>query len=452
MLTRIEIDGFKTFDGFSMDLAPFTVIAGTNASGKSNLFDAIRLLSCVVEQDLRPALGHLRGDPHELFRRTSVGSRRGRFTIKLDVLLPSTVHDPWGAVHELTHTRLCYRVEFTEKADGDLRRLYVTHESVTPIRRQDDDWAEGLTASKEFRDTHLRYRRRSPLLETTADEQGRSIFKLRHDGHQGRSRPANAAEATVLSSINSAEFVHLFALAEELRNVRLLQLDPAALREPSPMHSDDELSVSGANLPTTLARLRSETRDERNPDGVLGDLSSDLGDLVPGLVGIDVREDRAAERFELWLSSADEPEFTARVASDGTLRLLGLLTVLNDPARNEVVCFEEPENGVHPGRIAVLLDYLRNLVTDPAHTEQEPGEPLNQLIVTTHSPVVVANLRPGEGVFFDLAQTSGGGRISDRHTRARPIAQAWQATLDDVQSAVSSGEVEDYLATAQPAL
>ena len=41
MLTRIEIDGFKTFEDFSLALGPLTVIAGTNASGKSNLFDAI---------------------------------------------------------------------------------------------------------------------------------------------------------------------------------------------------------------------------------------------------------------------------------------------------------------------------------------------------------------------------------------------------------------------------
>ncbi len=38
VLTRIEIDGFKTFCGFSLDLQPFNVIAGANASGKSNLF------------------------------------------------------------------------------------------------------------------------------------------------------------------------------------------------------------------------------------------------------------------------------------------------------------------------------------------------------------------------------------------------------------------------------
>ena len=40
MLTRIEIDGFKTFEGFRLDLEPLTAVVGPNASGKFNLFDA----------------------------------------------------------------------------------------------------------------------------------------------------------------------------------------------------------------------------------------------------------------------------------------------------------------------------------------------------------------------------------------------------------------------------
>ena len=34
MITRIEIDGFKSFEGFELALNPFAVILGPNASGK----------------------------------------------------------------------------------------------------------------------------------------------------------------------------------------------------------------------------------------------------------------------------------------------------------------------------------------------------------------------------------------------------------------------------------
>jgi AAA15 family ATPase/GTPase len=49
MLTQIEIDGFKTFKDFKVELAPFQVIVGPNGSGKSNLFDALQLLSRLAE-------------------------------------------------------------------------------------------------------------------------------------------------------------------------------------------------------------------------------------------------------------------------------------------------------------------------------------------------------------------------------------------------------------------
>ena len=56
MLTRLEIDGFKTFENLAIDFLPFTVVLGSNAAGKSNLFDAIRLLSLLATRDVvRPS-------------------------------------------------------------------------------------------------------------------------------------------------------------------------------------------------------------------------------------------------------------------------------------------------------------------------------------------------------------------------------------------------------------
>ena len=45
MLTRFEVSGFKSLRDVAVDFGPFTCIAGPNGVGKSNLFDATRLLS-----------------------------------------------------------------------------------------------------------------------------------------------------------------------------------------------------------------------------------------------------------------------------------------------------------------------------------------------------------------------------------------------------------------------
>lgn len=41
MLTRIEIDGFKSFLDFTLDVPPFLALVGPDASGESNLLDAL---------------------------------------------------------------------------------------------------------------------------------------------------------------------------------------------------------------------------------------------------------------------------------------------------------------------------------------------------------------------------------------------------------------------------
>jgi AAA15 family ATPase/GTPase len=67
MITHIKISGFKSFHSFDMAFTPLTVIAGVNASGKSNLFDALKLLSRLAETDLKTAFSEQRGNADELY-------------------------------------------------------------------------------------------------------------------------------------------------------------------------------------------------------------------------------------------------------------------------------------------------------------------------------------------------------------------------------------------------
>ena len=58
MITQIEIDGFKTFLDFKVELAPFQVLVGANAAGKSNLFDAFHLPSVIKAPSFLTPEGH----------------------------------------------------------------------------------------------------------------------------------------------------------------------------------------------------------------------------------------------------------------------------------------------------------------------------------------------------------------------------------------------------------
>lgn len=453
MLTRIEIDGFKSFADFGMEVPPFVVILGTNASGKSNLFDAIRFLSRLAEVDLRSAVKGLRGEPYELFRRNPDGKPCTSMSFAVEVLLNPEVRDPWGDIVKITHSRVRYEVTIELRRDErGIERLVVTNEWAKPILRKDDKWRPwGATPSAHFDRTFFKYGRKAPWLSTDTPNK-KPIFSIHQETKAGRSRSAEAAESTVLSSITSAEFPHLYALREELRSWRFLQLDPGELRRPSPTTAEDlRLEPDGSNLATFLARIQAETRSETRTKGVLADIAADLSTLIPGVIGLDVEEDERNREYRIDIGLRGGPPFSSRVLSDGTLRILALLAVLHDPQHRGLVCFEEPENGVHPGRLKAMVKRLRELVTDPANEDVYEDEPLTQMVLNSHSPVVLAALEPGEMMFADTVSVVDPHlRSTTRKTRIRPVKPSRQTTLiiDPDLAYVTPFEIDEYLSTA----
>jgi predicted ATPase len=129
------------------------------------------------------------------------------------------------------------------------------------------------------------------------------------------------------------------------------------------------------------------------------------------------------------------------VISDGTLRLLALLTILNDPDRRGTLCFEEPENGVHEGRVPMLVEFLRNA----ANVSTEAGVSSFQILLNTHSPRVMKELRDREIVAADSV-VSVDPVTRDRAARTR-MRTGIQATGDmfDPETHLPRAEVERLL-------
>ncbi|MEE6128586.1 AAA family ATPase, partial [Chryseobacterium arthrosphaerae] len=92
MITNIKINGFKSFHNFEMSFTPFTVIAGTNASGKSNLFDALSLLSKLADSDnIKRSLSEQRGEFIELFTKYDQIHHSNLIEFEVEMLVNKTV-------------------------------------------------------------------------------------------------------------------------------------------------------------------------------------------------------------------------------------------------------------------------------------------------------------------------------------------------------------------------
>ena len=403
MITRIEIDGFKTFDEFALDLRPFTAVVGPNASGKSNLFDAIKFVSRLAQTDIREAMQELRGRPAELFRRTSAGASN-RMAFAFEVLLEPDGVDPFGEPFVLRTQRLRYELEIAMRtgADRRLEGVYVQHEQCLPIRRTED------RASTAWKPGPVKYGGQIKAFMTMRSESGKesAVIEIRQDGPGKRGRPlalaATEASRTGLSTVTTAEFPHLYALRTLLSSVQFLQIDPQASRRATDRLAPRRLLPDASNLATVLAKLMEETRTDKRPKGFLSDVAADLSSLIPSVADLDVRDDPGDSEYSFALRLRDSQSFSSRVISDGTLRLLALVTILNDPRHGGVLCWEEPENGVHEARIPELMQLIRN-AAGAADSQRTPS--YFQILLNTHSPVVMSALKDYEVVASDVIST-----------------------------------------------
>jgi predicted ATPase len=143
--------------------------------------------------------------------------------------------------------------------------------------------------------------------------------------------------------------------------------------------------------------------------------------------GIEVEvSDLGEVELRLKESGVDVP---ARVLSEGTLRMLGLLALTGAKDAPALVGLEEPENGVHPRRIQLIAELLKTR----AHLGQ------TQYIVTTHSPIL-ADLLPNDSLLVvrrekgrtridpfsswgPLARTEAIGRALDERQEQLPVSE-----------------------------
>ena len=123
------------------------------------------------------------------------------------------------------------------------------------------------------------------------------------------------------------------------------------------------------------------------------------------------------------------------------MRVLALLTMLHDPRHRGLVCFEEPENGIHPARLSALIDVLRRMVTRADRAPYDVSESLNQMLLNSHSPVVLSHLADHEFVFADtVTRVDTQVRTRQRKTRMRAVIPKDQGELE-----LSPAERGDYV-------
>ena len=389
MLKRIKIQGYKSLVDLELNLKPLSVLVGPNASGKSNFLDALQLLSRMstchtLEEAFEPPY---RGHPLESFTfgdegiKTLLEKERVSFSIEVDVQLSA-------AVIESVNQRIQKIRETAEKdtqnvdnpvprrslpvREKDLRyRIEIEMLPKLGILRVADEYLAALSADGKPKQN------RKPFLERI-----RNRLHLRMEGQSHPLYYERYLDFSILSrSHYPPHYPHLTAMQQELANWLTFYLEPREqMRLPNPVKAVHDIGPMGEDLAAFLNTLYGLNKKQ------FESVEKSLHTMIPSITGIDVGVNELGE-VELDLREG-EKRISARILSEGTLRILGLLALVSAEEPPALIGFEEPENGIHPRRIQRIARFLetRMLLEDI------------QFIVTTHSSLL-PDLVPPESLY-----------------------------------------------------
>ena len=336
MLSSFTLKDFKSYREATLPLSPLTVLIGANASGKSNLIEALRLLSWIAQGNklgsirykLREDDSPIRGVVGDLFRR-----RKRIFRLSCGTTCPDW--DEYAIGIERT----------------DENELHIADEA--------------LAGSAQ----------RVPLFETVAaDKTTGLVWAAYNNFARGGNKPeipCNDREPVLIQLQSPARFERRHEKSREtildvsgkyqgwLSNILFLDPRPSAMRAYG-FKTDRTLDGNGANLSGVLYNLcRTQTGKERLLEFVEDLPEQDISDIdfveTPrGEVMV-----RLTETF-----GGRDTEYDATVLSDGALRVLAIAAAVLSAPENSVAAIEEIDNGVHPGRAERLLSRLSSIAEE----------------------------------------------------------------------------------------
>jgi predicted ATPase len=387
MLRRIGIQRYKSLANVEVTLQPLSVLFGPNAAGKSNFLDALQLLSRIVaSRTLKEAFEPpYRGKPLESFTfgpsglDSLLGRESASFSIEVDVeLSPSVIAAVNRQIREMRSGKSSDSTSRDDvKPQAFVRETclrYRIEVEILPksgILRVADEHLTALTAKGETTKS------RRPFLEKVKDR-----LHLRMEGQAHPTYYEQYLDHSVLSlPLYPPHYPHLVALRHELTRYFFYYFEPRErMRAPNPVKEVRHIGVMGEELASFLNTLKA--LDPRQFKAV----EKSLRMIIPSVTNIDVDVNSLGE-VDLWLMEGPM-RVPARVVSEGTLRVLGLLALGGASEAPALIGFEEPENGIHPRRLRMIADLLKSRVAT--------GD--TQLIVTTHSPTL-PDILPDDSLF-----------------------------------------------------
>jgi predicted ATPase len=224
-------------------------------------------------------------------------------------------------------------------------------------------------------------------------------------------------------------------LVEAAGSAELVRFDPDRLREPSPLLTRSKLptfvSSRGLGLPAVLLDLRGR------PDDLGARIDQRFKERFPYVKGISLPA-TDDNRVALELVTTDGKTLSTSQLSEGLLYYLAF-EALRHVEDVKLLLVEEPENGLHPARIADVVKVLREI--------SESG---TQVVMATHSPLVINELGADEVTLVTRPSVEEGTKLTPMRATRNFEQRSKVYALGELWLAYADGETEAQLVAEAP--
>ena len=341
MIERIVIRNFESLRKVDLSLGRMNLFIGANATGKSNVLDAFRLLAGIghgftIDEILN---GKLRSATGEVWERIRGGTEHACFDgsdgtgeIAIDV------YGKWDAGFARNWPEGWeYRISFSPNDRGRVTDEYIDTKQ-------------------------LRYRH-GDLPECFYANPSRSVLGMEKEIWRKKETLDDLPEVDIS--------YWLLKLAEVFGSAQRIDLVPKELRAYSQVEWAERMGDHGENFAAVVNLICDE---KHTKDAYL----AWLRELRPTQID-DVGTKAGAVRDWMFILEENGRTFPAPVLSEGTLRFAALTAAFFQDNMPGIMMIEEIENGIHPSRIQILLELMRS--------QAEYRE--TQVLATTHSATIL---------------------------------------------------------------
>lgn len=374
---RIHVRGFRRLHDVELKLDSLNVLIGANGSGKTSLLDVFTLLAASASGILNETVSGFSGIEANL---TALNAARSGKAASMSFDLDMSVVNAKPLKYDL------------ELKPGGIS-YEIVDETLTQQQR-----ATTPTPMKFIQSHHgdVKY----------------------YDPKERKLLPPQWEHAPLESALSQVP--KMYQEPEEFRrrlasstHYHVLDVSPRApVRLPQPMREAKLPGRDGEDLVSCLFWMREADSDRFEV------IEDTLRAGFPSFERLNFPPVAAGTLAMTWKDKHSKHPFYMHQLSEGTLRFLWLVTLLQSPGLTAVTLVDEPEVSLHPELLSLLADVMRE------------ASQRTQLIVATHADRLVRFLAPSEVVTLDVGD--GGAATATRADEFDLDEWLKEYTLDEV--------------------